>query len=61
MKFGLYTICQYENDAPEPEGVVIYDKLPPDIGTEVVLSCGKVWVVSSVDREYSKVYVKRKR
>ena len=32
MKFGLYTICEFDDDAPEAEGTVIYDELPPKIG-----------------------------
>ena len=60
MKFGLYTICEFDDYAPEPEGTVIYDELPPKIGTEVVLSDKKVWIVTSFDEQYSTVYVKLK-
>lgn len=60
MKFGLYTICEFANDAPEPEGTVIYDELPPKIGTEVVLSCGKTWIVTRFTEYNSTVYVKIK-
>ncbi len=61
MKFGLYTVCEFGDYAPEPEGTVIYDKLPPDIGTEVVLSDGKVWVVVRFEEYNSTVYVQPKK
>lgn len=60
MKFGLYTICEFDDDAPEPEGTVIYDELPPKIGTEVILSDKKVWIVTNFEEYNLTVYVKLK-
>jgi hypothetical protein len=60
IKFGLYTICRYDDGFEEPEGTVIYDELPPKIGTEVVLCDKRTWIVTEIDKEYSKVYVARK-
>ncbi len=60
MKFGLYTICEFGDFAPEPEGTVIYDELPPKIGTEVVLSDKKIWIVTRFEEYNSTVYVKAK-
>jgi hypothetical protein len=59
MKFGLYTMCYYDNDAPEPEGTVLYDKLPPDVGTKIKLCDGEVWVVTEFTEHDSTVHVKR--
>lgn len=62
MIFGLYTICEFGgNDAPEPEGTVIYNELPPKIGTEVVLSDKKTWIVTRFEKYNSTVYVKLKQ
>lgn len=61
MKFGLYTICEFDDCAPEPEGTVIYDELPPKIGTEVVLSDKKVWIVTKFEEYNSTVCVKLKQ
>lgn len=63
MIFGLYTICEFNNgiDAPEPEGTVIYNELPPKIGAEVVLSGGKTWIVTRFEEYNSTVYVKLKQ
>ena len=60
MKFGLYTICEFDDDAPEPEGIVIYDELPPKIGTEVVLCDKKIWIVTRYEEYNSTVYVSQK-
>ena len=60
MKFGLYTICEFSDDAPEPEGTVIYDELPPKIGTEIELSDKKIWIVTRFEEYNSTVYVKAK-
>lgn len=60
MKFGLYTICEFDNEAPEPEGIVLYNKMMPDIGTEVTLSDGNVWVVTCFNESIAQVYVKLK-
>lgn len=59
MQFGLYTICEGDF-APEPEGTVIYDELPPKIGTEVLLSDKKIWIVTRFEEYNSTVYVKAK-
>jgi len=61
MKFGLYTICELDDEAPEPEGTIFYDELPPKIGTEVVLSDNKVWIVTQFREYNSTVYVKLKQ
>ena len=46
MRIGLGVMCEYENDAPEPEGTVIFDGWPK-VGDEVVLpSDGKTWVIT---------------
>ena len=57
MKFGLYTICEFGDFAPEPEGTVIYDELPPKIDTEVILSDKKPWIVTRFEEYNSTVYV----
>lgn len=46
MSYGLYVICDLEDEAPEPEGMVIFNTLHPPIGTEVVLSDKKTWIVT---------------
>lgn len=61
MKFGLYTICEFGDSAPEPEGTVIYDELPPKVGTEVILSDKETWVVVRYEKYNSTVYVKKQR
>lgn len=49
IKIGLGVMCEYDDDAPEPEGTVIFDCFPK-IGDEVILpSDGKVWVVTSIN------------
>ncbi len=58
MKFGLWTVCEYDNDAPEPEGLVLYDTLP-EPGTVVTLSDKKEWVVKRFDKAFAVVYVER--
>ncbi len=51
VKIGLGVMCEYENDAPEPEGTVIFDGWPR-VGDEVILpSDGKVWVITRI-RKY---------
>ena len=61
MLFGLYTMCEFNGEAPEPEGTVLYNELPPKIGTEVVLSDKKVWIVTEFQEYNSTVYVKLKQ
>ncbi len=49
IKIGLGVMCEYDDDAPEPEGTVIFDSFPK-IGDEVMLpSDGKVWIVTRID------------
>ena len=61
MRFGLYTVCELDDEAPEPEGTVFYDELPPKIGTEIVLSDKKIWIVTKFEEYNSTVYVKLKK
>ncbi len=61
VKIGLGVMCEYENNAPEPEGTVIFNGWPK-VGDEVILpSDGKVWVITRI-REYDcyPVIVRRK-
>lgn len=52
MIYGIYVICHYENDAPEPEGVVLFDR-PPKIGDRKILCDGKTWEVFEVNENGS--------
>lgn len=49
MKFGLGVMCEYPDDAPEPEGTVIFNGMPK-VGDKVVLpSDNKTWTVIRID------------
>ncbi len=47
-KVGLGVMCEYDDDAPEPEGTVFFNSWPK-VGDEVVLpSDGKTWFITRI-------------
>lgn len=61
VRIGLGVMCEYDNDAPEPEGTVIFNDWPK-VGDEVVLpSDGKVWIITRIEeRDTYPVIVRQK-
>lgn len=41
----MLVMCEYDDGFQEPEGTVIFDSLHPPIGTKVILSDKKEWIV----------------
>ena len=51
VSYGIYVICWFgEDDAPEPEGTVIFDHYPK-IGDQKILSDGHVYEVFRVHED----------
>ena len=49
IRFGFTVVCQYDDGFREEEGLVFFDKCPPDIGTKVQLCDKKEWTVVEID------------
>ena len=61
MKIGLGVMCEYPDDALEPEGTVLFDGWPK-VGDDVVLpSNGKTWTIIRIDEHGSYPVIVRKK
>lgn len=61
VKIGLGVMCEFDDEAPEPEGTVIFNKWPK-VGDEIVLpSDGKVWIITKIKEHDSYPVVVRRR
>ncbi len=50
MNILLNVMCEFDDEAPEPEGTVLF-RGTPKVGDEVKLSDGLIWVVTRVSEE----------
>ncbi len=63
MKFGIGVMCCFDDEAPEPEGTVLFEGWPK-VDDEVVLCDGNIWIIIEIDDENGSSYpvkVKRKK